>query len=374
MATEEGTSTPTRNPVFMTLEPHHLTALTANIAKAITSNQTPRTSTSKDLKFSEQATFTGKPEDLEPMLREAEIRFTVQAEVYDTPTKRAYYILSLFKSGNAKLWKEQYIRKRENKTLCPGDTWLNFKRELKESFRDIGSAEDAMEKLQKIRQGRDSVDDLNTKFRILVQIASLDEQLNAALLIQMYQKAINPEIGRQIILAGAPLVLADWMAKASELDSFQRRANHLFAGAISKSRHGSYKAPWKPKISHRDNNYQGEPMDIDRLDVREEQRRKDQNLCFNCGTPGHMSRDCRKPRQNQGGPSNQQNNGSPRNQQRPKTFQGNKTQGKRPPNPNKKKMNPTALRHHIRALLTENLGEETEEFEEFVKQVEEQGF
>jgi hypothetical protein len=66
-------------------------------------------SNEKDLKFAEQAPFSGKAEALDPLLREAEVCFSVQSRIYDSPTKKAFYILSLFKNGNALLWKEQYL-------------------------------------------------------------------------------------------------------------------------------------------------------------------------------------------------------------------------------------------------------------------------
>ena len=125
----------------------------------------PPQSNVKDLKFGDQNPFSGRPEDLDPMLREAELRFQIQDTIYNTADKKVYYILSLFKTGNAKLWKEQYVRQREGKTLCSGNDWNNFKGTLRASFRDVGSKEEAMTALQKITQGpRQSLDTLNTMF------------------------------------------------------------------------------------------------------------------------------------------------------------------------------------------------------------------
>jgi len=56
-------------------------------------NWTPREN-SKDLKFAEQGSFGGKPEDLDPMLREAEICFSVQNDIYTTETRKAYWLTS----------------------------------------------------------------------------------------------------------------------------------------------------------------------------------------------------------------------------------------------------------------------------------------
>ena len=51
------------------------------------------------------------------------------------------------------------------------------------------------------------------------------------------------------------------------------------------------------------------------------------------------------------------------------------TNPNKPKNPQSKKhFNPQQMRQHIQALIEENFSEETKEYEEFVKEVEEQGF
>jgi len=63
----------------------------------------------KDLKLTDPPAFTGKPDDLERVIRDCEVRFTIQNDMFNTPTKKAYYILTLFKEGAALLWKNVYI-------------------------------------------------------------------------------------------------------------------------------------------------------------------------------------------------------------------------------------------------------------------------
>ena len=222
------------------------------------------TSNAKDLKFAEQSPFTGKAEHLEFMLREAEVRFSVQEQIYDTATKKAFYVLSLFKSGNAFLWKEQYLRQREGKTLCEGDNWENFKNLLKASFTDVGSKDEAMIKLQRMRQKKDqTIDEFNTYFRVTLQKAGLDEQDNAPLLIQMYSQAIRQEIAKRIIMQGAPALLSLWMRQAALVDGYERRANQFFSNAAQNRFNGKGKSTWKPKLYVPKEPYMGEPMQID---------------------------------------------------------------------------------------------------------------
>ena len=348
-------------------------------------NQNPNPgSTSKDLKFADQAPFTGKPEDLEPMLREAELRFQVQYSIYNTPTKKAYYILTLFKSGNAKLWKEQYIRSRDEGTLCPGDSWTNFKAELQRNFKDVGSAQDAMQSLQKIQQGRMTVDEYNTHFRILVQKAGLDDHENNAILTSMYSQGLNRETAKRIILNGEPANLAAWMLQAATMDSYERRANQFFANAAKpKGYFQGKKVPWKPKTVYkpREQYDQGVPMEIDRLDPQEEKGRKEKGLCFVCGQEGHFANEHKAGGSNQ---PRQENSSHYQGKKKP-SFQGHKTGGRPQPQKGKAKLRAIepkpdedkseTVRAQIRNIIAKNYKDtESTDYLHFIGQIEKKGF
>jgi len=154
----------------------------------------------KDFRLADQKAFSGKPEDLEPLLREAELCFDVQPTIYDTANKKAMYIFALFQDKNAALWKEQYVRQRDGKTLCEGNLYANFKRTLIDNFKDVGSKDGAIANLNNINQGQQSVDTYNTRFRILVQKAGLDEQDNRDMLIHAYSRGLERSLAQNIIL------------------------------------------------------------------------------------------------------------------------------------------------------------------------------
>jgi hypothetical protein len=312
------------------------------------------------------------------MLREAEVRFSVQDQLYNTPTRKAYYVLSLFKEGNAKLWKEQYLRRREGKTLCDGNSWDQFKAILNESFKDVGSQDDAISGLQSIKQNpRQTVDEYNTKFRILVQKAGLDEQENAALLIQSYTRGLNREIGKRIIIQEPPTTLSGWMSKASTLDGYQRRADNFYAQALGFSHKNKGKSTWKPRNYAPKERDEGGPMDIDRLEPQEEKRRKDNDLCFNCGKPGHRAADCRSKRE---GHDDSHKSGKGKAPSFKRNFQGNQQGGKR----QKNQVRVVEANDHDKAETTRNAirkiisdsyeDQESESYLRFVEQVQEMGF
>ena len=91
-------------------DPALVAVINAAVQAAMTfqkENQQP--TTSKNYKISDQSPFDGKAENIEPFLQECETRFKVLPIDYDTIDKRAFYALSLMKSGLAKAWKDQYL-------------------------------------------------------------------------------------------------------------------------------------------------------------------------------------------------------------------------------------------------------------------------
>ena len=60
-------------------------------------------------------------------------------------------MLSLFKRGTAKLFKEQYVQPQENKTLCRGNNFGNFLNDIHQAFKEVGRAQDVMTWLQIIQ-------------------------------------------------------------------------------------------------------------------------------------------------------------------------------------------------------------------------------
>src|SRR6266403_4638052 len=111
------------------------------------------------------------------------------------------------------------------------------------------------------------------------------------------------------------------MAKASLLDGYERRASSLFTKALPQNFHG--KKAWKQQGNkgYSQKEYQGEPMEIDRLEPQEEKRRKENDLCFNCRKSGHRAKECRSQRNK--GPLSQGHGNNKTPHQKKRNFQGN---------------------------------------------------
>jgi len=245
------------------------------------------------------------------------------------------------KSGIAKAWKDQYLMSRKGQQSLYAGLWSSFTKALKDSFADPGKATDAMTQLQNIQQGKGSIDELNTKFRLLIQKAGLDMMTNAALLIQMYERAINPQLFRTMVVGGKnSTALETYMKNASEVDRAYRRTTSVMSNAFkrnAKKRGQKQQSFWPSSQGNGDT-----PMDVDvitKVDVLSKLE------CYNCGKKGHFACNCRSPKKNQ--------------QKREQ----------------KRKLKPLKFKTQICSMIQENFKDPTSpEYQEFLQSIEEESF
>jgi hypothetical protein len=203
-------------------------------------------------------------------------------------------------------------------------------------FSDPYKKENALQQLQKVQQGKDTIDQHNIAFQLLVDHTGLNPLLNGEVLIQYYCNSLNHHVREKILTSETvPTTLKGWFQKAAAFNNaYQCLRGYQFrrpGGSSSKEKH------WKEKRSfqYSENKERDlDAMDVDAMSLEEKKKRIKNGACFTCGENGHYSAKCPKRKENKERKGNRDNKG---------LF---KAQGKR-------KFNISELRMHIQGIITE---------------------
>jgi hypothetical protein len=154
-------------------------------------------------------------------------------------------------------------------------------------------------RLETLRQGKKTAEELNTEFLKIVGQAGMDrktpsDHLN---LIGYYRKMLEPRLSRRILFSDdVPKTINGWMEKAIQFDTNWRMGNLFFnqdtKASPSKQRVDTNKSNgntcWWRTNGRKDPN----AMDVDALTMEERGMLMRQGKCFCCKKAGHMAKDC----------------------------------------------------------------------------------
>jgi hypothetical protein len=136
--------------------------------------------------------FKGDPSDLDRFFNDCHLFLDANEDIYNTEKKKVIFMLSYLQGGNAEryktLWMEQKKAAAGAGTLDYG-TAIQFTRDLRAAFKETNKKHDALHELRHIKQGSDTIDDFNNKFKLLISQTKITDDLT---LIDAYRDAIKP--------------------------------------------------------------------------------------------------------------------------------------------------------------------------------------
>jgi hypothetical protein len=208
------------------------------------------------------------------------------------------FILSYINDGEAANWKEYYLDTLEDlNTGMPNfPTLVTFLADIRKAFRAADRVQDAVNRLETLRQGKKTAEELNTEFLQIVGQAGMDRKTPSdhLHLIGYYRKTLEPRLSRRILFSDdVPKTIDGWMEKAIQYDTHWRMGNlFLNQGNPSKQKADTNKsngnARWWRTNEKRDPN----AMDVDALTMEERGMLMRQGKCFRCKKARHMAKDC----------------------------------------------------------------------------------
>ncbi len=143
----------------------------------------------------------------------------INAHIFNTDELRIGFTLSFLTKKEAAQWRESWVRRNQTAGAIVYPTWAAFLTELQNAFQPIDMVGDAMHKLEALRQGGKTAEELNTEWDLLVRQASIDTAGDTTL-VKAYQKVLNQPLLEKILDGdNVPTTIRGWKDKAVQLDN-----------------------------------------------------------------------------------------------------------------------------------------------------------
>ena len=134
------------------------------------------------------------------------------------------FVLSYMNKKEAKDWRELYLEDLEDpatgKLVYP--TFGTFLTEVHKAFQSADQVQDAICKLENLKQGKKMAEQVITKFKQLIGQAGLMTRLTSdnIHLIGLFRKALNYSLIHKIMFGEViPRTIEDWVEKVIQFDT-----------------------------------------------------------------------------------------------------------------------------------------------------------
>jgi Zinc knuckle len=178
-------------------------------------------------------------------------------------------------------------------------TLVTFLADAPKAFQAADRVRDTVNRLEMLRQGKKTVEELNTEFLQIIGQARKDRKTPSdhLHLIGYYRKTLEPRLSRRILFSDdVPKTIDGWMEKAIQFDTNWRMGNMFFnqdiKGNPSKQKADTNKSNGNAHWWEMNKRKNPNAMDVDALTMEERGMLLRQGKCSRCKKTGHMAKDC----------------------------------------------------------------------------------
>lgn len=252
--------------------------------------------------------FDGDRKKIENFVQECRMYLQINKGIYTTDEDKIIFMLSYMNEKEALRWKQTYLRSITNNE---GDlefpTIRTFVDLLASYFQPANLAQDAIHKLNMLKQGKKNAEEVVTEFRLLCSQAGFSSETTTdhLHLIERLQRVLNASLIKKIMLLEKPPTTIDgWVDKAIFFDTMYRNTMEVLAQKIDEGRTTnrnkggtSRRFEYSNYFGNRDNRSWREPrekkdpdaMDIDAMSTEKRTLLMKKGLCFICEKSGHRA-------------------------------------------------------------------------------------
>ncbi len=177
----------------------------------------------RELRLNPPPVFDGSRKKYENFLQAILLYTGLNQHIFNTDELKIGYTLSFLTEKEAAQWRESWVRRNTAAGAINYPTWTVFETELSAAFRPIDQVGDAMHRMETLRQGGKTAEELNTEWDLLVGQAGIDGAGDTTL-VKAYHKVLNRPLLEKILDGDTvPTTIDGWKAKAVQLDNNYRR-------------------------------------------------------------------------------------------------------------------------------------------------------
>jgi hypothetical protein len=236
--------------------------------------------------------------DANKFKRQVFVYINEYAADFDTDEKRIRFTLSFMTGGLPEKFAANFIDQVIDQATAGVYDWgtvTAFQAQFDEAFEDKNKKSNAENQIALLKQGSKTAEEFFQEFDQLAFVAGYNDGHHGDILIKLIKDAIHNSIIDSIYNAGTlPDTYANWKVRITSIDNLQRqRAVEKKSHAptvvhktivVDKSAATAANAPAQRTGTGTIYGGAGQKMDIDKA--------RQSGLCFKCGKPGHISRNC----------------------------------------------------------------------------------
>lgn len=230
----------------------------ASVASVSDMDESEKPKTKKDVKYDfarRPDTYDGTKAKFDKFWAQVLTYLKINKEKDLSDELKILFILSWMTSGIAERWAQNYracyfadddVPTDESSSesddnsnivadtpdIAKAPTWKEFVRALKKTFKDRSQDTKAIDQLQKLRQGTDTVEEYRIKFEMLVDTARLSRSENRAMLSNMVETALNYSLVEKVygLQTGPPDKYDEFLDSASNFELLAQRLSERRKG------------------------------------------------------------------------------------------------------------------------------------------------